>query len=124
MTRKQQFNNNVETTTLMKTNIMVKSMVALLAMTAAFTLTSCDDDDDASSLKVSKNSVTITVGKTDSVIVSNGTKPYTAKSSDAKTASAVVSNDTVRITAVKAGKAYITVTDKNKLSTAVTVTVK
>lgn len=103
---------------------MFKTMVAIAAMTAVLALASCHKDDDHKTLKTSKAMIEVAVGKAETVTVSGGAEPYTAKSSDEKTATVAVNKNTVTVTGVKAGKATVTVTDKDKKTCSLGVTVK
>lgn len=101
--------------------------LSLVALTLAFTFASCGDDDDDkvnNLLKFKPEKVEVEVGKTATVTVSGGTAPYTVVSSDGKIASAKADKSTITITGVKNGSATIMVTDKNKNSGKITVTVK
>lgn len=100
---------------------------SLFVLTLALTLASCSDDDDdnkGSILKFSPDKVEVVIAKTATVTVSGGASPYTAASSDDKTATVKVDKSTLTITGVKSGTATITVTDKNKITGKITVTVK
>lgn len=78
----------------------------------------------ATGLTVDKSTVNVAVGKEETVNISGGTTPYTATSSSTATATAAVSGQKVTIKGVKAGTATITVTDKNKKTASIKVTVK
>lgn len=111
----------------METKNFFKTMWVALCCLATFSMVACDDDDDntiTASLKLSQTSATINPAATTTVTVSNGTSPYTVASSDSKVATAKVDKTTITITGVKEGTAVITVTDKNKFSGKVAVTVK
>ena len=75
----------------------------------------------SSSLTVDKKSAEMAVGKTVDVTVSKGTAPYTATVKDSN---ASVKDSKITIKGVKAGKTTVTVTDKNKKSATINVTVK
>lgn len=75
-------------------------------------------------LEVDKATVEAAVGATVDVLVTKGTAPYTAKSADAKIATVSVNGSKVSIKGVKAGKTTISVTDKNKRSATISVTIK
>lgn len=77
-----------------------------------------------SSLTVDKKSAEVTVGKTVDVTVSKGTAPYTVAVKDSKIATASVKDNKITIKGIKAGKTTVTVTDKNKKSATINVTVK
>lgn len=98
---------------------------AAMTVAAVFTLsmTSCDDDDDAKGIKCNPATLTLEVGKTADVKLAGGTEAYTVKTTDANTATAVVNKSTITVTGVKEGKATITITDANKLTAALPVTV-
>lgn len=100
--------------------------LSLVALILAFSVTSCDDDDDkaTSLLKFSPDKVDVAATKVATVTVSGGTAPYTVASSDDKTATVKVDKTTITVTGVKNGSATILVTDKNKNSGKITVTVK
>ena len=96
----------------MKTKPFLKSMALVICCLTSFVLVSCDKDDDKPNLKISPNKVEVAVGKTVTVSVSNGTAPYTTKSSDAKIAVAKSDKNAIVITGVKDGSAMITITDR------------
>lgn len=101
--------------------------LSLVALTLAFTFASCYDDDDDkvnNLLKFSPDKVEVAATKTSTVTVSGGTAPYTVVSSDDKTATVKIDKNTITITGVKNGSAKIMVTDKNKNSGQIIVTVK
>lgn len=100
--------------------------LAAMAVVAIFAITfaSCsDDDDDNKGIKCSPATVTVEVGKTADVKLAGGTEAYTVKSSDEKTATAVVNKSTITVTGIKEGKATVTITDANKLTAALPVTI-
>lgn len=78
----------------------------------------------SSSLTVDKKSAEIAVGKTVDVTVSKGTAPYSVAVKDSKIATASVKDSKITIKGIKAGKTTVTVTDKNKKSATINVTVK
>lgn len=95
-----------------------------LALAALVLFASCGKDDEKK-LKLSPSgTVTVEVAKTSDVTVSGGAAPYTAKSSADKVATATVSKNKITIKGVEAGNATITVTDKDKNSAQIAVTVK
>lgn len=75
-------------------------------------------------LDFDKKSVTVGVGKQETIAVKNGAAPYTVTVKDVKTATALVKDGKVMVKGVKAGTTTVTVTDKNKLSGMINVTVK
>ena len=108
----------------MKTKPFLKSMALVICCLTSFVLVSCDKDDDKPNLKISPNKVEVAVGKTVTVSVSNGTAPYTTKSSDAKIAVAKSDKNAIVITGVKDGSAMITITDRKGVTGKVAVTVR
>ena len=108
----------------MKTKPFLKSMALVICCLTSFVLVSCDKDDDKPNLKISPNKVEVAVGKTVTVSVSNGTAPYTTKSSDAKIAVAKSDKNAIVITGVKDGAAMITITDRKGVTGKVAVTVR
>ena len=107
----------------MKTKPFLKSMALVICCLTSFVLVSCDKDDDKPNLKISPNKVEVAVGKTVTVSVSNGTAPYTTKSSDAKIAVAKSDKNAIVITGVKDGSAMITITDRKGDKQSITVSV-
>lgn len=75
-------------------------------------------------LSFSKTAAAASVGKEDTVTVSNGTAPYTAVVKDSKIATATVKDKKIVVKGVKAGTTTVTVTDKNKLTGVFSVTIK
>ena len=98
----------------MKTKPFLKSMALVICCLTSFVLVSCDKDDDKPNLKISPNKVEVAVGKTVTVSVSNGTAPYTTKSSDAK----------IAVAKSEDGSAMITITDRKGVTGKVAVTVR
>lgn len=78
----------------------------------------------AAGLDFDKKSVSVAVGKEETVTVKGGTKPFTATSKDAKIATVSVKDDKIIIKGVKAGTTSVTVTDKNKKTGTISVTIK
>ena len=72
---------------------------------------------------VDKAKTSIAVGKEDVVNISGGTTPYTAASKDDKIATTTVKDAKLTIKGVKVGSTTITITDKNKKTATVVVTV-
>lgn len=72
---------------------------------------------------VDKAKTSIAVGKEDVINISGGTIPYTAASKDEKIATTTVKDAKLTIKGVKVGSTTITVTDKNKKTATVVVTV-
>ena len=72
---------------------------------------------------VDKAKTSIAVGKEDVVNISGGTTPYTAASKDDKIATTTVKDTKLTIKGVKVGSTTITITDKNKKTATVVVTV-
>lgn len=101
-------------------------LFAVLSL-ASLAMTSCDKDDDIkvpTLLKFNPTNPEVVVGKTATVSIKGGTAPYTANSKDAGIATASAKDATITIKGIKAGKTTITVTDKNKKSGTISVTVK
>lgn len=109
----------------MKKSIRISSLVCLTLAAMVFTFSSCDkEDDDKRPLKLSSEKVEIVVGETATVTVSNGTSPYVAASSDTEIVTTTVDKSTITLKAVANGTATVAVTDKDKKSGKITVTVK
>lgn len=109
---------------LKKTSVL--SHLSLLAFTLPFALASCSTDNHkvCHTLKFNPDTVEVVTGQTVAVKISGGQAPYTATLCDAKTATVKVDKDTVVITATEPGTVMIAVTDKNKITGTITVTVK
>lgn len=98
---------------------------AMVALCAAFTMTSCsDDDDDNNNFKCNPSKVVVEEGATAKAIISGGKATYSIKVSDEKTATAKLNKDTIVVTGVKAGTTAIVVSDAQKQSMTLPVTVK
>lgn len=109
----------------MKKSTNFSSLVCLSLVAMALTFSSCEkDDEDKTPLKLSTDKVEVVVGETKSVTVSNGTTPYVATPSDTKIVTTTVDKSTISLKGVAKGTATVTVTDKNKKSGKITVTVK
>lgn len=76
------------------------------------------------SLSFDKNAVTIDAGKEDVVTIKDGSEPYTIAIKDSNIATASIKDKKVTIKGVKAGTTTITLTDKDKISGTISVTVK
>ncbi len=106
---------------------MFKSMVMTALCLGTFVFASCGDDDDNNNstiLKLSKKKVEVSVGKTDTLKVGNGTQPYTVKSSATTIATVSVKKDSIFVKGVKTGTANVVVTDSKKATASVSVNVK
>lgn len=102
----------VGTTAIVVTDAQKQSLtlpVAVKAKTAALTL--------------DKGSVSVAASKSDTVTAKTGTSPYTATVKDTKIATATVKGAKIAIKGIAAGTTTITVTDKNKKTATVQVTV-
>lgn len=109
----------------MKFKTVFKTMTLAVACLSAVVFASCgDDDDDNKSMKFSASKVEIGVDSIQAVGVANCTTPLTATSSDTKIATVTVDKTTLTIKGVKAGSATVMVTDANKQTGTVSVTVK
>jgi uncharacterized protein YjdB len=75
-------------------------------------------------LDFDKQSITVSVGKDGIVTVKGGAQPYSAVAKDVNIATVSVKENKVNIRGVKAGKTTITVTDKDKKTGTINVTVK
>lgn len=113
----------------MKTMNILKTIVMAVACLGTIAFASCSSDDDNSSntttaLKFSKSSVSVAVGKVDTLKVTNGTQAFTAKSSAETVATVKTVKDSIFVTGVKAGSATIVVTDSKKATGSISATVK
>ena len=113
----------------MKTMNILKTIVMAVAGLGTIAFASCSSDDDNSSntttaLKFSKSSVSVAVGKVDTLKVTNGTQAFTAKSSAETVATVKTVKDSIFVTGVKAGSATIVVTDSKKATGSISATVK
>jgi hypothetical protein len=113
-----------------KTN---KNLIKITGVKEGSTTITVQDKDKTSgqilvkvikSLILDKSTVDLGAGKTEVVKVSGGMAPYTVASKDKAIATAEVKDDKITIKGVKAGKTDVTVTDKNKETAVITVTVK
>lgn len=75
-------------------------------------------------LTVDKSTVEIAVGKTEDISITNGTKPYKLTVKDKTVASASVKEDKISVKGVKVGKTTITVSDQQRKSVTIQITVK
>ena len=101
------------------------SLLCLSLALVAFTFVSCDDDENLNTdLKFDKATIEVAVGATSTVTVNNGTSPYTAASAATDLATVAVDSKKITITGVKEGTTTITVTDKDKNTGKINVTVK
>lgn len=77
-----------------------------------------------SGLTFDKTSLSIENGKEGTITIKSGSAPYTVVSKDASIATASISGSKITIKGVKAGSTTVTVTDKNKKTGTIVVTVK
>lgn len=77
----------------------------------------------AEGIKLDKAESSVAVGKEDAVKISGGTSPYSAVSKDSKIATATIKDATLTIKGIAEGSTTITITDKNKMTATVKVTV-
>jgi uncharacterized protein YjdB len=75
-------------------------------------------------MTLDKPAVEVETGKTTEVKVDGGKAPYTIASKDNAIATAEVKDNKITVKGVKAGKTEITVTDKDKKTAVISVTVK
>lgn len=110
-------NNKSKQRMTMKKADFAKFTAALLCCAALTVTTSCSDDDDRQpTLTFTPGTATIAADSTARILVSGGTAPYTATTSDEQTATAAMAGDTLLVTGIKAGRAILTVDDANRLS--------
>jgi len=108
----------------MKKLSRIQITLCLLAV-MAFTFVSCEKDDtDKKILKFSPSNVEVSVDSIAKVTVSGGASPYVALSSDTTFVKTTIDKSIVTIKGKAKGKAIIAVTDKDKVSGTITVTVK
>ncbi len=80
--------------------------------------------DAAKTLTFDKKSIEVKATESSIVTIQNGAAPYTAVVKDETIATATIEADKVTIKGVKAGTTTITVTDKDKKSGTISVTIK
>lgn len=102
----------------------VKKLSYVLSVTLACLLFVACEKDDKKVLTFNPSKVEVEVGKTASVTVGKGVVPYTADPADKTIATTAVDKSTITVTGVKEGTTIITVTDKEKTSGKISVTVK
>ena len=103
----------------------IKLLFSVLLLSVVFV--SCKKDDITNSIIFSSSKVEVAVGKSDSVKVTVGLTPFTVLVADNTIATAKVSsklNNYIVVTGVKEGTTLITLTDKDKKTGKLSVTVK
>ena len=110
----------------MTTKRLFRTMLMAFSCVSLFAFVACSDDDDKvnETLKINPEKIEIVVEEMGKAVISNGKAPYTLAISDKDIVKAEMDADTVVVTGLKEGSASITITDKNKFSGKVTVTVK
>ena len=78
----------------------------------------------ATGLSFDKSAVNVTVGKEDIVTIKDGGAPYVVAVKDADIATATEKDGKITVKGAKVGKTTISVTDKDKKSGTITVTIK
>lgn len=105
---------------------MNKKLLCLLmfVFSLGLTFTACSsDDDDPVNLTLEKSETSVDQGATVTVKITQGNGDYKVSSAGETTATASVSGDVITITGVAAGETTITVTDKDKKTATLKVTV-
>lgn len=105
---------------------MNKKLICLLAFVFSLSLgfTACsDDDDDPVNLTLEKTEVSVEVGKTVEVKVTQGNGTYTVTPASEAIATAAEKGNVITITGVKAGETTIAVKDKENKTASIKVTV-
>lgn len=105
-----------------KTVFNTMMMATVCLGTAVFA--SCDNDDNSKSMFLSATTAEVAVDSTKTITVYNGNAPLTATSSDSTIAKATVDKSTIAVKGIKVGTATILVTDANKQTASLSVTVK
>lgn len=103
----------------------IKLLFSVLFLSVIFV--SCKNDEATNSVIFASSKVELAVGKSDSVKVTVGLTPFTLLAADNTIATAKVSsklNNYIVVTGVKEGTTLITVTDKDKKTGKLSVTVK
>ncbi len=107
----------------MEIKTVFKTMMVAAVCLGSTILASCSDDDN-DGIKLSASKVELGVDSTQTIAAANCTTPLTVKSSDEATATATTEKATITIKGVKAGATTILVTDANKQTANISVTVK
>lgn len=105
---------------------MNKKLLCLLmfVFSLGLTFTACSsDDDDPVNLSLEKSEVNVDQGATVTVKITQGNGDYKVNSASETTATASVSGDVITVSGVAAGETTITVTDKDKKTATLKVTV-
>ena len=89
----------------------MKQLMTLLLAACAFTLTSCDDTQQATETPIqvgaeNDNSIEVSPQATRILLLSGGTGKYSAYVADSKIASVSLNKDTLRINGILEGKTY------------------
>ena len=116
----------ITTVTVVKDTVFVKGVKAgkaSVVVTDSKKLTSSLRVTVYDTFKLAKETTTLTVGKEETITISGGTSPYTATSKDTKIATATIKDAKLAVKGVAEGSTTITVTDKNKVTATLTVTV-
>ena len=78
----------------------------------------------ATGLSFDKKEVSTGIGKEETVMIKDGTAPYTVKVKDEKIATATIKDSKLMVKGVKAGKTTVTVTDKEKKTGILEIVIK
>lgn len=117
---------NTATVTVVKDSLFVKGIKAgkaTIVVTDSKNVAGSLSVSVFDSLKVAKTQMSLATGKDETVAISGGTAPYTATSKNAKIATATIKDAQLTIKGVAEGSTSITVTDQNKMTVTVAVTV-
>lgn len=116
----------VATVTVDKTTLTIKGVKAgsaTIMVTDANKQTGSVSVNVKEMLTFDKTSLSVNVNKEGSITVKSGAAPYTVAVKDTKIATATVKDAVITVKGVKAGTTTITVTDKNKVTGVVNITV-
>lgn len=108
----------------MEIKTVFKTMMMATVCLGSMVFASCDKDDASKSMMLSATTAEVAIDSTKTITVYNATTPLTTTSSDSTIAKATVDKSTVIVKGIKAGTATIVVTDANKQTASLSVTVK
>lgn len=114
------------TTSVDKDTVWVKGVKAgkvTILVTDAKKLTGSFDVTVVDGILLNQSKVKVAVGKEQTIGISGGTTPYTAAVKDAAIATATIQNDKLIVKGVKAGNTTVTVSDANKKTATLIVSV-
>lgn len=104
---------------------MSKKIIYFLMLAFSLSLfTACSDDDDPENLILDKNEITLDIGATETVKITKGNGDYKLSSNEGLIATAELSGNEIKVTAIKDGSTTFEISDKEGKKVSLKVVVR